>query len=170
MIGHHGQPENEANPFVDMSLETDYPAAEVVRTGRAVYLSSPQQYRSRYPMTWSLAERFGRRSWAYLPLTVAGRTMGAWMAAFAYPVAFTPDERSVLTTVARMLAQALSRAGAAENQRELAEGLQRSMLPMLGPEIPGMDIAARYVPTGGGLQVGGDWYDMIPLPGAASPW
>lgn len=165
MIGHHGQPENEANPFVDMSLETDYPAAEVVRTGRAVYLSSPQQYRSRYPMTWSLAERFGRRSWAYLPLTVAGRTMGAWMAAFAYPVAFTPDERSVLTTVARMLAQALSRAGAAENQRELAEGLQRSMLPMLGPEIPGMDIAARYVPTGGGLQVGGDWYDMIPLPG-----
>ncbi|CAM5611218.1 hypothetical protein STENM327S_00960 [Streptomyces tendae] len=64
-----------------------------------------------------------------------------------------------------MLAQALSRAGAAENQRELTEGLQRSLLPMLGPEIPGMDIAARYVPTGGGLQVGGDWYDMIPLPG-----
>ncbi|GHA62610.1 SpoIIE family protein phosphatase [Streptomyces tendae] len=165
VIGHHGQPENESNPFVDMSLDTAYPAAEVVRTGRAVYLSSPQQYRSRYPMTWSLAERFGRRSWAYLPLTVAGRTMGAWMAAFAYPVAFTPDERSVLTTVARMLAQALSRAGAAENQRELTEGLQRSMLPMLGPEIPGMDVAARYVPTGGGLQVGGDWYDMIPLPG-----
>ncbi len=91
--------------------------------------------------------------------------MGAWMAAFAYPVAFTPDERSVLTTVARMLAQALSRAGAAETQRELTDGLQRSMLPVLGPEIPGMGIAARYVPTGGGLQVGGDWYDMIPLPG-----
>ena len=86
------------------------------------------------------------------------------MAAFKHPVAFTPDERSVLTTVARMLAQALARAGEAETERELSLGLQRSMMPTLGPEIPGMTVAARYVPTGGGLQVGGDWYDMIPLP------
>ncbi|MFJ5260748.1 SpoIIE family protein phosphatase [Streptomyces sp. NPDC088387] len=165
IIGHHGQDDGDEGPFSHMSLATDYPAAEVVRTGRAVYLSSPEQYKGRYPLTWPLAEGFGRQSWAFLPLTVAGRTMGAWMAAFGYPVAFTPDERSVLTTVARMLAQALTRAGAAESERELTDGLQRSMLPTLGPEIPGMSVAARYVPTGGGLQVGGDWYDMIPLPG-----
>ncbi|WP_328872655.1 SpoIIE family protein phosphatase [Streptomyces sp. NBC_00287] len=165
IIGHHGQQPGDEGPFSHMSIQTDYPAAEVVRTGRAVYLSSPEQYHSRYPVTWPLAAHFGRHSWAFLPLTVAGRTMGAWMAAFTYPVAFTPDERSVLTTVARMLAQALSRAGAAETQRALTDGLQRSMMPTLGPqEIPGMSVAARYVPTGGGLQVGGDWYDMIPLP------
>ncbi|WP_282701110.1 SpoIIE family protein phosphatase [Streptomyces sp. CC219B] len=169
IIGHHGHQPGEEDPFTHMALDTDYPAAEVVRTGRAVYLSTPEQYRARYPLTWPLAAHFGRRSWAFLPLTVAGRTMGAWMAAFTYPVAFTPDERSVLTTVARMLAQALSRAGAAETQRELTDGLQRSMMPTLGPrEIPGMRVAARYVPTGGGLQVGGDWYDMIPLPGGTS--
>ncbi|MET7693029.1 SpoIIE family protein phosphatase [Streptomyces sp. NPDC005483] len=168
IIGHHGQRPGDENPFSHMSLETDYPAAEVVRSGRAVYLSSPEAYRSRYPVTWPLAQHFDRQSWAFLPLTVAGRTMGAWMAGFAYPVAFTPDERSVLTTVARMLAQALSRAGLAESERELTDGLQRSMLPTLGPEIPGMTVAARYVPTGGGLQVGGDWYDMIPLPGGTS--
>lgn len=168
IIGHHGQRQGDEGPFLHMALETDYPAAEVVRTGRAVYLSSPEQYRARYPLTWPLAQPFDRRSWAFLPLTASGRTMGAWMAAFAYPVAFTPDERSVLTTVARMLAQALSRAGTAETERELSEGLQRSMMPTLGPEVPGMDLAARYVPTGGGLQVGGDWYDMIPLPGGPS--
>ncbi|MFI2431447.1 SpoIIE family protein phosphatase [Streptomyces sp. NPDC018693] len=165
IIGHHGHQPGDDGPFTHMSVDTDYPAAEVVRTGRAVYLSSPAHYRQRYPLTWPLAQQFGRRSWAFLPLTVAGRTMGAWMAAFTYPVAFTPDERSVLTTVARMLAQALARAGVAETQRELTDGLQRSMLPTLGPEIPGMTLAARYIPTGGGLQVGGDWYDMIPLPG-----
>ncbi|WP_445280049.1 SpoIIE family protein phosphatase [Streptomyces sp. DSM 118148] len=164
VIGHHGQQPGEDRPFLHMPLTADYPAAEVVRTGRAVYLSSPEQYRSRYPVTWPLARHFERRSWAFLPLTSAGRTMGAWMAAFTYPVAFTPDERAVLTTVARMLAQALNRAGAADTQRELTEGLQRSMLPSLGPEIPGMTVAARYIPTGGGLQVGGDWYDLIPLP------
>ncbi|MFB7184918.1 SpoIIE family protein phosphatase [Streptomyces sp. NPDC056178] len=164
IIGHHGHGVGDEGPFNDMPLETDYPAAEVVRTGRALYLPSPEEYRRRYPSTWPLASRFGRRSWAFLPLIVAGRTMGAWMAGFRHPVSFSPDERAVLTTVARMLAQALTRAGVAETERELSLGLQRSMMPSLGPEIPGMTVAARYVPTGGGLQVGGDWYDLIPLP------
>ncbi|MFD9304597.1 SpoIIE family protein phosphatase [Streptomyces sp. NPDC060048] len=164
VIGHHGHDPEDEGPFADMPLDTDYPAAEVVRTGRAIYLPSPEDYKRRFPATWPLAQGFGRISWAFLPLVVAGRTMGAWMAAFKHPVSFSPDERSVLTTVARMLAQALQRAGVAESERELTTGLQRSMMPQLGPEIPGMTIAARYVPTGGGLQVGGDWYDMIPLP------
>ncbi|MFJ7775301.1 SpoIIE family protein phosphatase [Streptomyces yangpuensis] len=164
VIGHHGHDAGDEGPFTDMLLDTDYPAAEVVRTGRAIYLASPEDYKRRFPATWPLAQRFDRVSWAFLPLIVAGRTMGAWMAAFKQPASFSPDERSVLTTVARMLAQALQRAGVAESERELTTGLQRSMMPQLGPEIPGMRIAARYVPTGGGLQVGGDWYDMIPLP------
>ncbi|MFD9031849.1 SpoIIE family protein phosphatase [Streptomyces sp. NPDC059567] len=165
IIGHHGHNAGDEGPFTSMSVDTDYPAAEVVRTGRAIYLPSPDEYLRRFPVTWPLAQRFGRQSWAYLPLIVAGRTMGAWMAAFKHQVAFTPDERSVLTTVARMLAQALARAGVAESERELSLGLQRTMMPVLGPGIPGLHVAARYVPTGGGLQVGGDWYDMIQLPG-----
>ncbi|MFC9394019.1 SpoIIE family protein phosphatase [Streptomyces sp. NPDC057027] len=168
VIGHHGHSEGDEGPFSSMSLDTDYPAAEVARTGRAIYLPTPEEYLRRFPMTWPLAQRFGRRSWAFVPLVVAGRTMGAWMAAFKHPVAFTPDERSVLTTVARMLAQALARAGVAESERELSLGLQRTMMPVLGPGIPGIQVAARYVPTGGGLQVGGDWYDMIRLPGGSS--
>ncbi|MFE9481746.1 MULTISPECIES: SpoIIE family protein phosphatase [Streptomyces] len=164
VIGHHGHDPGDEGLFSDMPLDTNYPAAEVVRTGRAIYLPTPEDYKRRFPAAWPLARRFERVSWAFLPLIVAGRTMGAWMAAFKHPASFSPDERSVLTTVARMLAQALQRAVVAESERELTTGLQRSMMPQLGPEIPGMRIAARYVPTGGGLQVGGDWYDMIPLP------
>lgn len=164
IIGHHGHGPGDESPFTEMRLDTAYPAAEVVRTGRAVYLPTPEEYKRRFAATWPLAEPFGRSSWAFVPLIVAGRTIGAWMAAFKHPVSFSPDERSVLTTVARMLAQALQRAGVTESERELTTGLQRSMMPQLGPEIPGMRFAARYVPTGGGLQVGGDWYDMIPLP------
>ncbi|MEU6056764.1 SpoIIE family protein phosphatase [Streptomyces sp. NPDC047097] len=165
VIGHHGHGVTDESPFTEMALDIDYPAAEVIRTGRAIYLPTPEEYKSRFPATWPLAEPFGRESWAFLPLTVAGRTLGAWMAAFTYRVGFSPDERSVLTTVARMLAQALARAGVAESERELSLGLQRAMMPVLGPAIPGMEVAARYVPTGGGLQIGGDWYDMIQLPG-----
>jgi len=105
ITGLHGYQPSEGAPFTTMPLDMDYPAAEVIRTGRAVYLSTPHDYKTRYPVMWQLVESFGRESWAFLPLIVAGRTMGAWMASFAYPVAFTPDERSVLTTVARMLAR-----------------------------------------------------------------
>ncbi|WEH34666.1 SpoIIE family protein phosphatase [Streptomyces sp. AM 4-1-1] len=164
VIGHHGHPPEDEEPFAGLPMDTDYPACEVVRTGQAIYLPSPEEYENRYPDTWPLARPFGRRSWAFLPLIESGHTMGAWMAGFRNPVAFSPDERAVLTTVAQMLAQALSRAGTAETERALSLGLQRSMMPSLGPDIPGMSIAARYVPTGGGLQVGGDWYDMIALP------
>ncbi|MEV0274917.1 SpoIIE family protein phosphatase [Streptomyces sp. NPDC050610] len=164
VIGHHGHRQGEEEPFLDMPLATDYPAAEVIRTGRAIYLPEPDEYRRRFPTTWPLAEKFDRRSWAFLPLINAGRTIGAWMAGFSIPVTFSPDERSVLTTVARMLAQALSRASVHESERELTDGLQRSMMPTVQPDIPGMAVAARYVPTGGGLEVGGDWYDMITLP------
>ncbi|RNF92636.1 ATP-binding SpoIIE family protein phosphatase [Streptomyces botrytidirepellens] len=164
LIGHHGHRIDTEHPAADMPAATDHPAAEVVRTGRAVYLPSPDEYRGRFPAAWRRMRPLKRRSWAFLPLIVAGRTIGAWMAGFAHPVAFSPDERSVLTTIARMLAQALSRAALQETERELSDGLQRSMLPAAKPDIPGLTVAARYVPTGGGLQVGGDWYDVIALP------
>ncbi|MEU2867901.1 SpoIIE family protein phosphatase [Streptomyces olivoreticuli] len=164
VIGHHGYGPGEAAPFLDLPLSAAYPAAEVIRTGRAIYFPSPEDYERRFPEAWKGVAHFGRRAWAFLPLINAGQTIGAWMAGFSVPVSFTPDERSVLTTVARMLAQALSRASVHESERELTVGLQRSMMPTLQPDIPGMSVAARYVPTGGGLDVGGDWYDMIPLP------
>jgi serine phosphatase RsbU (regulator of sigma subunit)/anti-sigma regulatory factor (Ser/Thr protein kinase)/PAS domain-containing protein len=164
----HGHGGPDSNGFAGLQVDSDYPAAEVMRGGRAVYLPTPEVYRARYPAIWPAVEPFGRSSWAYLPLIVAGRTLGVWMAAFKNRVAFSPDERSVLTTVARMLAQALARTEVAESERELTQGLQRAMMPRLAPEIPGMSVAARYIPTGGGLEVGGDWYDMIPLPGGAA--
>jgi serine phosphatase RsbU (regulator of sigma subunit)/anti-sigma regulatory factor (Ser/Thr protein kinase) len=163
VIGHHGQ-EVFDQGLVNVALTADYPAAVVVRTGQAVYVPSPEAYAERFPYSWPMVRPYGRTSWAYLPLVVAGSTIGAWMAAFREPVEFTPDERSVLTTVARMLAQALSRAHLHESERALSDGLQRTMLPASEPEIDGMAVATRYVPTGGGLQVGGDWYDVIDLP------
>ncbi|MFC1415745.1 SpoIIE family protein phosphatase [Streptacidiphilus cavernicola] len=162
VVGQHGHQKGAEQSFT-MPLETDYPAAEVVRTGRAVYLSSPEEYQHRFPATWPLATGFGRRSWAFLPLVTAGRTTGAWLASFRTPVRFSPDERAVLSTVARMLAHALERAHTNESERALSRGLRRSM-GTGAPAAPGISVATRYVPTGGGLMVGGDWYDIIDLP------
>jgi PAS domain S-box-containing protein len=49
--------------------------------------------------------------------------------------------------------------------RRLAQTLQRSMLTTQLPEIEGVEIAVRYLPGNRETEVGGDWYDVIPLPG-----
>ena len=51
-------------------------------------------------------------------------------------------------------------------QRSVSTALQTSLLPPL-PGVPGLSLAARYVPAGSGIDVGGDWYDAFPLPGDA---
>jgi anti-sigma regulatory factor (Ser/Thr protein kinase)/PAS domain-containing protein len=52
----------------------------------------------------------------------------------------------------------------AEREHRIAETLQRSLLPDRLPELPGMALAARYVPAGADTAVGGDWYDVVELP------
>ena len=52
----------------------------------------------------------------------------------------------------------------AEREHRIAETLQRSLLPDRLPEIPGVLLAARYVPATTDLEVGGDWYDVVQLP------
>ena len=48
-------------------------------------------------------------------------------------------------------------------QRSVAETLQQAILPDEAPAIPGMQIAVRYLPGVSGTEVGGDWYDVVPL-------
>jgi PAS domain S-box-containing protein len=52
----------------------------------------------------------------------------------------------------------------AEREHRIAETLQRSLLPDRLPAIPGVTLAARYVPATAGMEVGGDWYDVVQLP------
>src|SRR5205085_2136648 len=50
-----------------------------------------------------------------------------------------------------------------EREQAVAETLQRSLLPEQLPEVPGTTMASRYVPGAADVEVGGDWYDVIPL-------
>jgi serine phosphatase RsbU (regulator of sigma subunit) len=53
-------------------------------------------------------------------------------------------------------------------QRSVAQTLQHSLLPGSLPAIEGVDIAARYIAGTEGLDVGGDWYDVVPLGGGSA--
>ncbi|GAA0920838.1 SpoIIE family protein phosphatase [Streptomyces thermoalcalitolerans] len=100
---------------------------------------------------------------AVLPLTAEGRTAGVCLVGWDAPHDFTPDERALLTASAGLAGQALVRARAFDAEHELVGMLQRTLLPRRLPGLPGATAVARYLPATAGLEVGGDWYDVIPL-------
>ncbi len=100
---------------------------------------------------------------AVLPLLADGRTAGACLVGWQEPHEFGTEERFLLTAAAGLVGQALVRARAFDAQHELAAMLQRSLLPRTLPDLPGGVAVARYLPATVGLDVGGDWYDVIPL-------
>ncbi|MFF4585248.1 SpoIIE family protein phosphatase [Streptomyces sp. NPDC001388] len=101
---------------------------------------------------------------AVLPLPAGGRMAGACLIGWDSPHDFGPDERALLTASAGLAGQALLRAHAFDAEHELVGMLQRQLLPRRLPELPGGVAVARYLPATAGLEVGGDWYDVIPLP------
>lgn len=100
---------------------------------------------------------------AVLPLPAQGKIVGGCMIGWDEPHAFEAEERSLLTATAGLVGQALMRAHAYDAEHELATMLQRSLLPRRLPALPGAEAVARYLPAMTGLEVGGDWYDVIPL-------
>jgi serine phosphatase RsbU (regulator of sigma subunit) len=48
-------------------------------------------------------------------------------------------------------------------QRTIAETLQRTLLPLSPPDIPGLEVAMRFVPGARGIDIGGDWYSIVAL-------
>ncbi|HEX6020910.1 MAG TPA: SpoIIE family protein phosphatase [Solirubrobacter sp.] len=96
----------------------------------------------------------GRPSLA-LPLISRGRQLGTMVV--LDPVSGELD-RSVLVELAARAAVALDNALLYDVERRLALTLQRTLLPLGLPEVPGVELAARYLPGAGGRDVGGDFY------------
>ncbi|MFE9427390.1 SpoIIE family protein phosphatase [Kitasatospora sp. NPDC006697] len=75
---------------------------------------------------------------------------------------FGPEDGTLLALLADRLAQGLTRAHRIDRDRETAIALQRAIL---GPADLPDRFAARYEPASRPLEVGGDWYDTMALPG-----
>lgn len=146
-------------------IDARFPMSEVVRTLRPRYITSREEFRRCFPPLWEHIEQLPVASGAYLPLIVQGRTIGALGLLYSRHGGFTGEERNLLVTLSSSIAQSLQRAMLFEQEHDLAESLQRAMLPHRIPEVAGARIAVRYRAARAGRDIGGDWYDVIPLPG-----
>lgn len=158
-----GYEEHVVEQLRQVPLSHPYPAAAVARTGQPRYLSSPQEFEAAQPDPDRAISGGGRQAWAFLPLTTAGQVIGTLVIGYRQPRDFDVDERANLMAFSRLAAQALQRALLYQAQLSIAADLQRALLPTALPSLPGARHAVRYLPWTDGADVGGDWYDVIPI-------
>jgi serine phosphatase RsbU (regulator of sigma subunit)/anti-sigma regulatory factor (Ser/Thr protein kinase) len=103
------------------------------------------------------------RSMAGVPLTVDGETTGVLLVS-SRERRYEREDLLLLELVADRAARAIRQAELFESARSAAIELQRSLLPERLPLIDGLDVAVRYQPGQDGTEVGGDWYDLFPVP------
>lgn len=161
--------EGPAGSFVPGTLITrideQYPMSEVVRTLAPRFIESPEDFAESYPLLWPHITDLEITSAAYLPLIAQARPIGSLGLLYNDRYGFSAEERNVLVALGSSIAQSLQRAMFYEQEKDLAQGLQQAMLPRCIPSVPGADTAVRYRSASLGRDVGGDWYDLIPLPG-----
>jgi serine phosphatase RsbU (regulator of sigma subunit)/anti-sigma regulatory factor (Ser/Thr protein kinase) len=103
------------------------------------------------------------RAMAGVPLLLDGETMGVLIVSSRERGYEAPD-LLLLELVADRAARAIRQAELFQSARSTAIELQRSLLPDRMPHVRGLDVAVRYQPGQDGTEVGGDWYDLFPVP------
>ncbi|MGI5286335.1 SpoIIE family protein phosphatase [Nonomuraea polychroma] len=143
----------EQHVLADRSVLTD-----VLQTGVPAFIESRDQCLD----TDLLEADAGMNAWALLPLVVPGHPGGCCVISFERPHPFTGEERTLLTALSGLIAQALARARMYDAEHARAEQLQRLLVPHDLPSLPGVTAAVRYL-AAGAPEIGGAWYDVIPL-------
>ncbi|GHI03715.1 PAS sensor protein [Streptomyces cellostaticus] len=161
VLGHRGYPDPRvAERFDGLPLSERTPGAHVLNSGVPAFFDSQEQLERLYPDRQEPPDGFA--AWAYLPLIASGRPVGTCVLAYAERHVFPADERAVLTSLGGLIAQALERALLYDAEHRLAQGLQEWLLPHSLTPPPGIEAAARYLPATQGMEIGGDFYDLVP--------
>ncbi|UUU26854.1 SpoIIE family protein phosphatase [Streptomyces sp. DSM 40750] len=160
IIGYRGYTAQLMERFDAVPLTADTPAVRTLTTGVPAFFGTFADLERDYPPA---VLQDDMAAWAFLPLITSGRPVGSLVLAYERPHPFASEERAVLVSTAGLIAQALDRARLYDTKQQLAHNLQAGLLPHTLPHVPGLDVAARYLPATRGMDVGGDFYDLIRL-------
>ncbi|MFF6783348.1 SpoIIE family protein phosphatase [Streptomyces sp. NPDC012510] len=160
IIGYRGYTAELMERFNAAPLTSDTPAVRALTTGVPAFFATFAELERAYPPAMLQDDM---AAWAFLPLITSGRPVGSLVLAYQRPHPFATEERAVLISTAGLIAQALDRARLYDTKQQLARDLQAGLLPHALPRVAGLDVAARYLPATRGMDVGGDFYDLIRL-------
>ena len=158
-----------ADPPGDLATyEGDRMVTLCVHTGRPVLVRHVGEQDlpriARDAQASSLLAQAGVHSYLAVPLIAHGEVLGALdLKRTRNPVPFDDDDVVLATELASRAAVAIDNARWFQSVRNTAVTLQRSLLPEHPPNLNGLEVASRYQPAQATSEVGGDWYDVIPL-------
>lgn len=116
----------------------------------------------------ALLRRLDPRSAVVAPLVARGRVVGVLtLVAVGGDRRYGPDDLALAEELASRAAVAVDNALLFEERSRVAATLQRSLLPPALPDVPGVDVAARYRPASSGADISGDFYDVFETAGGA---
>ncbi|WP_326810953.1 SpoIIE family protein phosphatase [Streptomyces scopuliridis] len=163
---------HDDHPFYPLGARFTFrpstPQARSLRSGRGTVepaLGQAEGWRSQDPEHTARVVAYGVHSLITTPLRARGVLLGLvsfWRA--ERPEPFEEEDVSLAEELANHAAVCIDNARRYTREHTMAETLQRSLLPRRLPEQTALDVAYRYLPAESG--VGGDWFDVIPLPGA----
>ncbi len=146
--------------------DVSHPTGAVLQDRQLRFFESRSELLERFPAVEGALRRTGSHSWAFVPVFGDAKVaLGVWVVAWTQPHHATPDERALMLTLAGLAGQALQRVNRQRAELELADAVQRRMLPPQPPDFSELDVAVRYLPARAGWRVCGDFYDAIRLPG-----
>ncbi|MYZ40035.1 SpoIIE family protein phosphatase, partial [Streptomyces sp. SID4917] len=160
VVASRGFPPGVAKSFDGLPLTAESASLRAIATGAPAFYANNEELRRTYPGIDLYREM---AAFAYLPLFASGRTIGCCVLGYDQPHPFSPQERAGLTSLGGVMAQALERARLFDTENQVARGLQAALLPHDLPRVPGLEVAARYLPATRGMDIGGDFYDLIRL-------
>ena len=162
-LAHSGVDDEVRARFPAIPLHADLPVAVAFRERDPLWMDDLELIRATHPTVVDDITGLGFRAGFALALVAAGRRIGAIAVGFRAPRRFDRTERATLQALSEQCAQALDRARLYRAEHQVAETLQRSLLPQQLPQLPRLALDARYLPGAEGVQAGGDWYDVIEL-------
>ncbi|MFJ5776282.1 SpoIIE family protein phosphatase [Streptomyces sp. NPDC093094] len=110
--------------------------------------------------------RAGVHSYLAVPLIARNEVLGVLdLLRARNPLPFDEDDVLLAGEIGARAAVAIDNARWHQSVRNTAETLQRSLLPSHPPSLTGLEVASLYQPALATHEVGGDWYDVIPLAG-----
>jgi len=102
----------------------------------------------------------------FVPLTARRDLVGAViLIRVGSSPAFNQDDVGLVTDLARRAATSINNAKRYTREHQTALALQQALLTEPRPPHDDVECAARYLPTGADVEIGGDWYDTVALPG-----
>ncbi|MEU5979998.1 SpoIIE family protein phosphatase [Streptomyces sp. NPDC047315] len=161
LAGAAGYPETTMSRLRVIGTVANNPMSEALRAGHPLFFGSREEYLERFPDP-RLRPTESHGAFVFLPLTSADGTVGTCLISYGRPRHFTHDDQIITAAIAGILSQSLGRSRLSDLFRRRMTELQELMMPRALPRLPGFEIAARYLPAAEGMQVGGDWFDLLP--------